>query len=86
MKNEVMENEEVMEPEVDITEEESGNSAIGFGLAVAIGAGLTLAATAAVKFGKKAYAKIKAKKEQPDDADERDFVIPTDEEIDNVTK
>ena len=86
MENEVMENEEVMEPEVDITEEESGNSAIGFGLAVAIGAGLTLAATAAVKFGKKAYAKIKAKKEQPDDTDERDFVIPTDEEIDNVTK
>ena len=86
MENEVMENEEVMEPEVDITEEESGNSAIGFGLAVAIGAGLTLAATAAVKFGKKAYAKIKAKKEAPDDADERDFVIPTDEEIDNVTK
>lgn len=86
MENEVMEHEEVMEPEVDITEEESGNSAIGFGLAVAIGAGLTLAATAAVKFGKKAYAKIKAKKEQLDDADERDFVIPTDEEIDNVTK
>lgn len=86
MENEVMEHEEVMEPEVDIAEEESGNSAIGFGLAVAIGAGLTLAATAAVKFGKKAYAKIKAKKEQLDDADERDFVIPTDEEIDNVTK
>ena len=37
MENEVMENEEVMEPEVDIAEEESGNSAIGFGLAVAIG-------------------------------------------------
>lgn len=55
---------------------------LGTGAGMLIGAGLTLAVTAAIKLGKKAYTKIKAKKElrQPDEE-----IEPTDEQIHEVT-
>lgn len=84
--NEMMSYEE-MNPEVETVETESEDSGIGTGLAIAIGAGLTLAVTAAVKIGKKAYAKIKAKKEAEEGVvDEHDFVVPSEEDINKVTK
>lgn len=55
--------EEVMEPEVETDEVETENSGIGTGMAMLIGAGLTVATTAIIKLGKKAYDKIKSKKE-----------------------
>lgn len=84
MENEIMDYEEVMEPEVEIDEVET-ESGMNVGMAVLIGAGLTAAGVAAVKLGKKLYAKIKAHKElrQPD---EDDIIEVTDEDIDNVTK
>ena len=86
MENEIMNYEdEVGEPEVENTEVETEESKMGTGVAMLIGAGLTLAVGAVVKIGKKAIAKIKAKKELKE-AEERDFVTPTDEEIQNVTK
>lgn len=85
MENEIMDyEEEVMEPEVEIDEVE-GDSGMSAGVAVLIGAGVTAAGIAAVKLGKKLYAKIKAHKEvrQPD---EDDIVEVTDEDVMNVTK
>lgn len=66
------------EPENE--EVESGNSGIGTGAAIAIGAGLAFATTAIVKLVKKAVAKHKANKElrQPD---EDRVVEPSDEQI-----
>ena len=63
--NEIMINEEYEIMENPIDEEGSG---IGTGMAMLIGAGLAFAVGGAVKLGKMAYAKIKAKKElrQPD--------------------
>lgn len=58
-------------------------SGMSTGVAMMIGAGLAVAATAAIKLGKKIISKIKTKKE-PEDG--RDFVIPSDEELNNVTK
>lgn len=84
--NEVMNYEEVMEPEIEAVEAESGRSGIGTGVAMLLGAGLTIATTAIVKLAKNAYAKHKAKKEAEVAADEHDFVEPTDEEIDAVVK
>lgn len=87
MENEEMMNYEDMNPEVETVEDDSENSGLGTGAAMLIGAGLTIAVTAAVKFGKKAYAKFKAKKEAKETAaDDHDFVIPTDEDITRVTK
>lgn len=86
MENEIMNYEEEMNPEVETYEMESENSGLSAGVAMLIGAGLTAASIAAVKLGKKLYAKIKAKKEAEDYADEHDFVVPSDEEIENVTK
>lgn len=87
MENEEMMNYEEMDPEVETVETESDDSGIGTGLAIAIGAGLTLAVTAGIKLGKKLIAKAKAKKEAKDaEADEHDFVVPSDEELENVTK
>lgn len=85
MENEIMDyEEEVMEPEVEIDEVE-GDSGMSAGVAVLIGAGVTVAGIAAVKLGKKLYAKIKAHKEvrQPD---EDDIVEVTDEDVMSVTK
>lgn len=86
MENEIMNyEEEVMEPEVEFDEVETENSGMSTGVAMLIGAGLTAATIAAVKLGKKLYAKIKAHKElrQPD---EDEFVEMTDEDVVNVTK
>ena len=79
------EEEEVMEPE-ETTEVESEETGMSTGVAMLIGAGLTVAAAAAVKFGKKLVAKFRAKKALEDTTDDRDFVIPSDEEIEDVTK
>lgn len=79
------EEEEVMDPE-EATEVESEETGMSTGVAMLIGAGLTVAVTAAVKLGKKLVAKFRAKKALGDTTDERDFVIPSDEEIDDVTK
>lgn len=58
--NEIMNYEEI-EVMDDVMEEEG--TGIGTGVAMLIGAGLTFAAGAAVKLGKKLYANYKAKKE-----------------------
>jgi len=60
-KNELMENEEVMEliPATEVEEKESG---IGTLTAMAIGAGLTAAGIAVVKLGKKGISWVKAKR------------------------
>lgn len=79
------EEEEVMEPE-ETTEVESKETGMSTGVAMLIGAGLTVAAAAAVKLGKKLVAKFRAKKALEDTTDDRDFVIPSDEEIEDVTK
>lgn len=70
--------EEVMEPEVETDEVETENSGIGTGMAMLIGAGLTVATTAIIKLGKKAYDKIKSKKESRRSKD--DIEEMTDEE------
>ena len=69
MENEIMNyEEEVMEPEIE-TEEKSG---IGIGAAMLLGAGLTLAVGAIVKFGKKLVEKCKAKKLEKENEDSDD--------------
>jgi hypothetical protein len=84
MDNEMMNYDEVMEPEVETTEVETEESSIRPGMVVLIGAGLTAAGIAAVKLGKKAFAKIKAKKEAKE-AEEDDFVeVDDDEDIDEA--
>lgn len=77
MENEIM-NEEIMEPETETCEVEEG-SGIGTGVAMLIGAGLTLATTAVVKLAKKGIAAYKAKKElrrpeEPVEVDDDDIV------------
>lgn len=83
MENEIMNyEEEVMEPEVEVEPNEK-SSGMGTGVAMLIGAGLTIATTAVIKFGKKLYAKHKAKKQQKaeDDCEEA-----CSEEFDEATK
>lgn len=62
-----MENNEIMiNEDYDVTNDviaEEEGSGMGTGVAMLIGAGLTLAVGGAVKLGKKAYAAYKAKKE-----------------------
>lgn len=82
---EIMNYDEVMEPEMEIIETEDGKSGIGTGTAMLIGAGLTLATAAVVKLVKKGIAKYKAKKELRL-VDENDIVEPTEEQITEVTK
>lgn len=79
MENEIMNYEEVMDNEVETYEVKPESSGMGTGAAMLLGAGLTLAATAVVKLGKKAFAAIKAKKEAKK-ADEEDFEEVTDED------
>jgi hypothetical protein len=81
---EIMNYEEVMEPEVEI-EETEGNSGMSTGVAILIGAGLTAAVAAAVKVGKNLWAKHKAKKELHL-VEEGKTVEPTDEQIEEITK
>ena len=73
--------EEVLESEVVETKE---GSDLSTGAAIAIGAGLALAATAVVKLVKKGIAKAKAKKELHK-VEEGKTVEPTDEQIVEVT-
>ena len=66
-----MENNEIMNEGIETMMEEvvaDDTTGIGTGVAVLIGAGLTLAVCAGFKLAKKAYAAYKAKKElrQPD--------------------
>lgn len=65
--NEIIMNEEI--EVMDDTYVADENTGIGAGIAMLIGAGLTLAVGAGVKFGKKAIANWKAKKElrQPEE-------------------
>ena len=86
MEDEIMNTEdEVMDTEIATAEAEPEETGMGTGVAMLIGAGLTLAVGAAVKVGKKVYAKYKAKKElrKPNDDD---VVEVSDEDIENVTK
>lgn len=82
------ENTEVMEPEFEVVDGETqesggGNTALG----MLIGAGLALATTAIVRFGKKVWAKHKAKKEtEEEEVNEHDFVIPSEEDLNKVIK
>ena len=83
MENEIMNYEDVMDMENDAVEMAAEGTGIGPGLAMLIGAGLTLATTATVKLVKKAWAKHKAKKElrQPGEGQE---VEVTDEQIEEI--
>ena len=86
MEDEIMNTEdEIMDTEIATTEVDPEETGMGTGVAMLIGAGLTLAVGAAVQVGKKLYAKYKAKKElrKPNDDD---IVEVTDEDIENVTK
>lgn len=84
MENEIMNYEDVMDTEIEVPEMETDNSGMSTGVAMLIGAGLTLATTAIVRLGKKAVAKYKAKKElrKPN---EDEIVEVTDEQIEEVT-
>ena len=65
MEDEIMNTEdEVMDTEIATTEVEPEETGMGTGVAMLIGAGLTLAVGAAVKVGKKLYAKCNATKER----------------------
>lgn len=81
----IMNNEEVMDTELDAIEMESEDTGMSTGVAMLIGAGLTIAVGAAVKLGKKGVAYIKAKRElrKPDEGSE---VEVSDEDIEKVTK
>ena len=85
MDNEIMNYEEVMEPEIDTVEVEVEESGIGTGLAMLIGAGIAAAGFAAGKLARKVWTNIKAKKELRNaNAVDEDEVL---EEVDeNVTK
>ena len=77
-------NEPVMDMD-DTIEVESEDTGMSTGVAMLIGAGVTLAVGAAVKFGKKGIAAIKAKRAlRKPDGDEP--VEVTDEDIEKVTK
>ena len=84
MENEIMNYEDVMETEAQSVEMEADNSGIGTGMAMLIGAGLTLATTAIVKLGKKAWAAYKAKKElrKPD----KEVIVDDQDLVDVATK
>lgn len=79
MENEIMNYEEVMTPDVEIAEMGSEGSGKNLGVALLIGAGAIIATTVLVKLGKKAYVKIKAKREQRK-AGEDDLVDVTEED------
>ena len=78
MDNEMMNYDEVMEPEVETTEVETEETGTHRGMAVLIGAAFA-AGFAAVTLGKKLYVKLKAKKESKE-IEEDDFAEVTDDE------
>lgn len=84
MENEYM-NEEVMENDVETEEVETERTGISTGKVLLIGAGLAVATTAAVKFGKSVYAKIKAKKALRKPNEDDNFEV-AEEDIEDVTE
>ena len=78
-------NEEVMDTNTDTIDMESEDTGMSTGVAILIGAGITLAVGAAVKLGKKGIDYIKAKKalRKPEEGFE---VEVTDEDIKKVAK
>jgi len=80
MENEIMNYEEVMEPEVETYEVETEESGMSTGVAMLIGAGLTAVSIAAVKLGKKALFALKAKKEARETYEEDDVEVIYEEE------
>ena len=78
-------NEEVMDTEMDTIDMEPEDTGMSTGVAMLIGAGITLAVGAAVKLGKKGIDYIKAKKalRKPEEGFE---VEVTDEDIKKVAK
>lgn len=73
MENEIMNNEEVMENETFETCEKGSNA-----ISMLIGAGLTVAGFAVYKFGKKAWEKIKSRKEQDEIVVNPDKIVVSD--------
>ena len=85
MEDTIMNEEEVMDTEMDTIDMEPEDSGMSTGVAMLIGAGITLAVGAAVKLGKKGIDYIKAKKalRKPEEGSE---VEVTDDDIEKVTK
>lgn len=85
MENEIMNYEEEATPMVETYEMEPEESGVGTGVAMLIGAGLTIATAAVIKLGKNLYAKHKAKKElrKPE---EGETVEVTDDDVMSVVK
>lgn len=78
-------NEEVMDTNMDTIDMESEDTGMSTGVAILIGAGITLAVGAAVKLGKKGINYIKAKKalRKPEEGSE---IEVTDDDIKKVAK
>ena len=85
MEDIIMNEEEVMDTEMDTIDMEPEDTGMSTGVAILIGAGITLAVGAAVKLGKKGINYIKAKKalRKPEEGSE---VEVTDDDIEKVTK
>jgi hypothetical protein len=80
MDNEIMNYEEVMEPEVETCEVEIEETGMNKGLVVLIGAGVVAAGVAAVALGKKVWTKVKSKK-AAQETEEEDYADVMDEEV-----
>lgn len=86
MENEIMNNiEEVKEEDVEIIEAENEASGSNFGVGALVVLGLAAAGAAAVKFGKKVWARYKEKKAEDAILEEIPEIPPV-EESDNVTE
>ena len=72
MENEIMNDEENEIAEVENDEAETKESGMSTGVAMLIGAGLTIATGGLIKLGKKLYMAYKAKKESKK-AEEEDY-------------
>ena len=85
MEDIIMNEEEVMDTEMGTIDMEPEDTGMSTGVAMLIGAGITLAVGAAVKLGKKGIDYIKAKKalRKPEEGSE---VEVTDDDIEKVTK
>ena len=80
MENEIMNYEENEIAEVENDEAETKESGMSTGVAMLIGAGLTIATGGLIKLGKKLVNKYKAKKEaQKADESEGDYEVVDDE-------
>lgn len=81
MENEIMdyENTAIEEVNNDETEEVQDSSGMSTGVAMLIGAGLTIATGGLIKLGKKLVTKYKAKKEAQKAAESEDYEVVDDE-------